>query len=215
VEWSVVVPAKRLAHAKTRLTPVTAGLGAAAAGRHHELVLALLADTVAAAVACPAVTAVLVVTDEPRAAAVVTALGARTVRDEPDAGLNPALSHGARVARAAGATAVAALNSDLPALRPGELADALAAAAAHRRSFVADAEGSGTTLLCATAGELDPHYGPRSAAAHAAGGAVPLDGNWPGLRHDVDTPSDLRTAAVLGVGPRTAGLLDVTCRTPG
>ncbi|WP_369134456.1 2-phospho-L-lactate guanylyltransferase [Modestobacter sp. I12A-02662] len=215
MEWWVVVPAKRLAEAKTRLTPVTARLGPAAAGRHHELVLALLADTVAAAVDCPAVAGVLVVTDDPRAAAVVTALGARTVRDEPGAGLNPALAHGALAARAAGADAVAALNSDLPALRPAELAEALAAAAGHRRSFVADADGTGTTLLCVTAGELGPRYGPHSAAAHAAGGAVPLAGSWPGLRRDVDTPSDLRTAAALGVGPRTGQLLDVTCRTPG
>jgi len=207
VEWWVVVPAKRLAHAKTRLLPVTVGLGAGARGRHRDLVLALLADTVAAAAACPPVSAVLVVTDEPEAAAVVTALGARTVADEPDAGLNPALAHGARQARAGGAAAVAALNSDLPALQPAELAAALAAAAGHRRSFVADAEGSGTTLLCATAGELDPRYGPGSAAAHAASGAVPLDGHWPGLRRDVDTPDDLTGATALGLGPRTARLL--------
>src|SRR4051794_16962870 len=119
--WSVVVPAKRLALAKTRLRPVT---DAAATG-HDELVLALLADTVTAALACTAVAEVVVVTDDPAARAVVEALGARTVPDEPDRGLNPALEHGAR---SAGGSAVAALSSDLPALRPAELAAALQAA---------------------------------------------------------------------------------------
>src|SRR3954449_2315269 len=111
--WSVVVPAKRLVVAKTRLTPLTATLGDELPDGHRELVLALLADTVAAALASPAVGGVLVVTDEPRAAALVVELGARTVRDEPDSGLNAALAHGARQARTATGGPVAALSSDL------------------------------------------------------------------------------------------------------
>jgi 2-phospho-L-lactate guanylyltransferase len=203
-QWSVVVPAKRLVAAKTRLTPLTAALGGDLPAGHQELVLALLADTVAAARESPAVGLVLVVTDDPRAAAVVTGLGARTVGDEPDSGLNAALAHGAR---SLSGGPVAALSSDLPALRPAELTAALQAAAAVPRAFVADAEGSGTTLLAARDGDLDPRFGPGSAAAHAAGGAVPLDGDWPGLRQDVDTPADLHAACWLGVGERTAGFL--------
>jgi 2-phospho-L-lactate/phosphoenolpyruvate guanylyltransferase len=206
--WSVVVPAKRLAAAKTRLTPLTATLPGA---DHPGLVLALLGDTVAAARASAAVGVVLVVTDDPRAAAVVTALGARTVGDEPDSGLNAALAHGA----AAVPGPVAALSSDLPALRPAELTAALQAAAAVPRAFVADAAGSGTTLLAVRDGALTPRFGPGSAAAHTAGGALPLDGNWPGLRRDVDTPDDLRAACRLGVGARTAGFLSATSWPPG
>ena len=196
--WSVVVPAKRLAAAKTRLRPVTAGLPG---GAHEELVLALLADTVHAAVQCSAVAAVLVVTDDVAAADVVRDLGATTVPDEPDRGLNPALAHGAR---RAGTPAVAALSSDLPALRPEELAAAFASAEAAPRCFVPDAGGSGTTLLTAVGTALDPRFGPGSAAAHRATGALPLLGPWPGLAHDVDTEADLRAALALGVGPRTA-----------
>ena len=210
-QWSVVVPAKRLTTAKTRLTPLTEELGAG----HADLVLALLADTVAAARRSPAVGLVLVVTDEPRAAAVVTALGAQTTGDEPDAGLNAALAHGARVARLRGGDPVAALSSDLPALRPDELTAALRAAAAVPRAFVPDAAGTGTTLLAARDGELGPRFGPGSAAAHAAAGAVPLDGDWPGLSRDVDTPADLHAAYRLGVGPRTTGFLEVTSWPPG
>ena len=200
--WSVVVPAKRLDVAKTRLRPLTAGRDDAGTA-HRELVLALLADTVAAAVACPAVGTVVVVTDEPAAAEVVRELGARTVPDEPDGGLNPALEHGAR---SASGTAVAALSSDLPALRPEELAAALAAASGVARGFVADAQGTGTTLLTAVDTDLRPAFGPGSAEAHLSGGAVPLSGPWPGLVRDVDTEADLRAALLLGTGRRTTAL---------
>jgi 2-phospho-L-lactate guanylyltransferase len=202
--WSVVVPAKRLAVAKTRLRPLTAA-GGADLSAHAAWVLALLADTVAAAVASPVVGAVVVVTDDPDAAAVVRDLGARTVPDEPDRGLNPALEHGARCAAGA---AVAALSSDLPALRPEELTAALTTAlTAAPRCFVPDAAGTGTTLLTAVGTGLAPRFGAGSAAAHRSGGALPLAGPWPGLARDVDTPEDLRAALALGVGPRTRALV--------
>jgi 2-phospho-L-lactate/phosphoenolpyruvate guanylyltransferase len=196
--WSVVVPAKRLAVAKTRLRPFTD----AGPLPHDELVLALLSDTVAAALACPVVAEVVVVTDDPEAAAAVRALGARTVADAPDRGLNPALEHGA--GEAAG-TAVAALSSDLPALRPADLETALAQAR-YGRSFVADAAGTGTTLLAAVGTALRPLFGPGSAEAHRASGATQLAGDWPGLVRDVDTEADLRAALALGAGPRTTAL---------
>ena len=207
VEWSVVVPAKRLAVAKTRLRPVTAALPDPGAA-HARLVLALLADTVAAALTCPAVRTVLVVTDDPAVRRLARRLGAETVGDEPDGGLNPALVHGAAAARGP----VAALSSDLPALRPADLGAALAAAAeaasgGRPRTFVADCSGSGTTLLTAHGVPLDPRFGPRSAAAHAGTGALPLAGDLPTLRRDVDTPDDLAAAGRLGTGPCTTAAL--------
>lgn len=202
-QWSIVVPAKRLAVAKTRLRPLTAPLDSA---RHDELVLALLADTVAAAIACPAVGTVLVVTDDPAATHVVRGLGARTVPDEPGSGLNPALEHGAR---SAPGLAVAALSSDLPALRPAELAAALTAAEVTApRCFVPDAHGTGTTLLTAVGAQLAPRFGAGSADAHRDGGAVALAGDWPGLIRDVDTEDDLRAALGLGAGRHTTELVE-------
>jgi 2-phospho-L-lactate guanylyltransferase len=201
--WSVVVPVKRLAAAKTRLRATLPGVD------HDALVLAMALDTVGAALACPAVGRVLVVTDDPVAAPALTDLGALCVPDTPDAGLNPALAHGAtEAARREPAWGVAVLGSDLPALRPAELAEALAAAAAAGRAFVADSVGTGTTLLAAAPGvPLAPAYGLGSAAAHAASGAVGLSGPWPALRRDVDTAADLREAAGLTLGPRSAALV--------
>lgn len=75
--WSLVVPLKPLAEAKSRL--------AAAAGdslRPH-LALAFAEDTVAAALACPSVRNVAVVTDDPAASFRLAALGARIVPDAP------------------------------------------------------------------------------------------------------------------------------------
>jgi len=196
----VVVPVKRLQVAKSRLY---------APGRprpdHAALALALVVDTVAAAGAAAAVARVLVVTDDPAAAAAVRAAGALVVGDEPDAGLNPALAYGAgRAAATDPAAGVALLSADLPALRPAELTAALTAAAGHPRSFVPDAAGGGTTLLAARPGvPVDPRYGPGSAAAHLASGAVGLAGDWPSLRRDVDTAADLVAAAALGLGPAT------------
>ena len=200
-QWSIVVPAKRLAVAKTRLRPLTAAFGGTS---HDELVLALLADTVAAAAACPSVAEVVVVTDDPDAADVVRPFGARTVSDQPGRGLNPALEHGAR---SASRPAVAALSSDLPALRAAELDAALRAAEAAPRCFVPDAHGTGTTLLTALGTALLPRFGPASAQAHREGGAVALAGDWPGLVRDVDTPADLQDALGLGAGPRTTAFV--------
>jgi 2-phospho-L-lactate/phosphoenolpyruvate guanylyltransferase len=201
--WSVVVPAKRLAVAKTRLRPLTDRAEHPAAA-HEALVLALLADTVAAALACPPVAEVVVVTDEPAAADLVRRLGARTLADEPDGGLNAALAHGAG---SVVGDAVAALSSDLPAMRPGELAAALGAAEGAPRCFVPDVHGTGTTVLTAVGTPLRPRFGTGSAQAHRDDGAVALTGDWPGLLRDVDDPDDLRAAVALGVGRHTAELL--------
>jgi 2-phospho-L-lactate/phosphoenolpyruvate guanylyltransferase len=98
-------------------------------------------------------------------------------------------------------------------LRPPELDEAIAAALAlfatgARRAFVADAEGTGTTLLLAAPGvALDPRFGEGSACRHAESGAHPLAGPWPGLRRDVDTADDLREAADLGLGQHTSCVL--------
>ena len=207
--WSVVVPVKLLALAKTRLAGAL-GLDAGGGRTRADLALAMAADTVAAALATASVRLVVVVTDDARAAGALGALGALVVTDRPGAGLNAALVHGAMVAAARSPhCGVAALAGDLPALRPSELGSALLAAAAHPRALVPDAAGSGTTLLTAAAGvPLDPAYGESSRTAHEADGAQVLDlDGLASLRRDVDTATDLVAATQLGVGQHTAALL--------
>ncbi|MEV5976879.1 2-phospho-L-lactate guanylyltransferase [Streptomyces sp. NPDC052114] len=201
MQWTLVIPLKPLALAKSRLG-ATAG-----DGLRPGLALAFAQDTVAAALACPAVRDVAVVTDDALAGRELAALGARVVPDLPGEGLNAALRHGTAVVRAERAEiSVAALNADLPALRPPELARALDGAALFPRAFVPDAAGIGTTLLAAAAGtELRPAFGPSSRARHTASGAVELAlDDVDSVRQDVDTGEDLMAALSLGVGPRTA-----------
>ncbi|HSV68233.1 MAG TPA: 2-phospho-L-lactate guanylyltransferase [Mycobacteriales bacterium] len=204
MRWSIVIPVKRLPLAKSRLYDATRPAAA-----HRELALALALDTTVAALACPAVARVLAVTDDVDAAPRLTALGATVLPDLPDSGLNPALAYGAaRAAELSPAHGVAVLSADLAALRPAELVHALAAAGQHRRAFVADAAGTGTTLLAARPGAtLDPRYGAGSRAAHRASGAAELAGDWPSLRLDVDTAADLTEALALGLGPATTAVL--------
>jgi 2-phospho-L-lactate/phosphoenolpyruvate guanylyltransferase len=202
VPWSVLVPVKVLALAKSRLAEL-------AGPRRGEFALTLACDTLAAALRCAEATRVIVITDDQVAGAVLAELGALVVPDEPRAGLNAALRHGAAFAAARWpGSGLAALSADLPALRPAELGQALAAASAWPTAFVADAAGDGTTLYAATPGHaFEPAFGLASRSRHAAGGAaeIALDG-IPGLRRDVDTPADLRGAVALGLGPRSAPL---------
>ena len=208
----LVIPVKELRLAKTRLAPASAAVadpddhpGSGHAVLHARLALALAADTLAAVLAS-GVRRVAVVTPDPRVTGLVP--DGATARPlpvaDPGRGLNAAVRAG--IDALAGDGPVAALLADLPALRPAELDDALAAAGRALRhapaAFVADHTGTGTALLVLRR-DFTPRFGPGSAAAHRRAGAVALGGDWPGLRHDVDTPADLAEVRALGVGPAT------------
>ncbi len=195
--WSVVIPVKTLVAAKTRL--------AAATGPYRtRLAVAVASDTVSAALSCPLVARVIVVTSDPAAAGPLAGLGAEVVHD-PDRGLNTALRTGAAHAVRHGGP-IGALQADLPALRSAELAVALAAAADYDQAFVPDAQGVGTTFYGVQDGiPFTPRFGGESRAKHLAGGAKELNPEGiESVRRDVDTPDDLRAALALGLGPHTA-----------
>lgn len=197
--WRIVVPVKRLHLAKTRL--------ALPPGLRAELVLAMALDTVSAAARCGRVGGVTVVTSDDRVRAAFTALGTSVVDDTPDEGLNQALAHGIATGDGDGPTAT--LSADLPALQPGELQRALDAATGAPRTVVADAAGTGTTLLTALSAQwLRPEYGPDSLRRHERAGHVVLVlDDIAGLQRDVDTIEDLYAAGHLGVGKSTAEAL--------
>lgn len=199
-----MVPIKRLDRAKSRLRGAN---DAADDGAHAELVLALLVDTVTAAANAPGVRRLLVVCEDTRVPVALRGTGVECVDERGLPGLNAALSFGAGVLRARNKQGVVgALQADLPALRPAELAEAIALAAG-RRAFCTDRPGTGTTLLLSAPGQpLEPRFGVGSAAAHAASGAVAVGAGLDSLRCDVDTAADLAAAAGLGLGSRTAYL---------
>ncbi|WP_238526270.1 2-phospho-L-lactate guanylyltransferase [Gordonia neofelifaecis] len=213
---AVVLAVKRLDDAKSRLASAVPS-----ADRRRSLVTAMLTDTLGA-VRDAGVDRVVVVSPDPNVHAVVADHGALAL-DEPapdDPGLdrtplNAALAHGI-AAVAPDAEFVAALQADLAALDAETLADALTAAAeaidrGAPAAFVADRAGEGTSMLVVRATKPPaPRFGPMSAAAHRAAGAVELDPGglrWNRLRTDVDTPADLTAAIGLGVGPATRSAL--------
>jgi 2-phospho-L-lactate guanylyltransferase len=196
----VVIPVKVLVKAKSRL----AGLPDE---QRRELALAMAADTAAAAVSCSMVGPVIVVSDDPVVRSELSSLGALVIDDNPAGGLNRALITGAEHAAARWPSlGRAALTADLPALSASDLEAALTAAALVTQGFVADAAGSGTTLYTARPGAVfSPMFGPRSRERHRLAGATELDPpGIDGLRTDVDTLDDLRLAAAIGLGRRSA-----------
>ncbi|MEU1548356.1 2-phospho-L-lactate guanylyltransferase [Nocardia sp. NPDC005745] len=173
---------------------------------HERVVHALFCDTLSAALSCPDVANVLVLTTDRRISQEARALGAQVwTEEDPRAELNHTLQSAASTAYQQGLR-IGVLPGDLPALRPHELGQALAAAGTQR-AFCADRHSTGTTLLLAGEAPLAPQFGPGSAQAHRQSGAKQLLGEWKSLRTDVDTATDLLAAATLGLGQRTTALL--------
>jgi 2-phospho-L-lactate/phosphoenolpyruvate guanylyltransferase len=202
----LIVAVKRLSAAKTRLAPVFS------AQTREKVVLAMLVDTVTAAARVGSVRTITVITPDDAAAAAAAELGAEVLSDPTPEGhpdpLNNAIATAEQVV-VQSVPNIVVLQGDLPALQTQELAEAIAAARHHERSFVADRLGTGTAALCAFGATLDPRLGPDSAAQHRRSGAIELTGAWPGLRCDIDTPSDLAVARRLGMGPATSRAVGV------
>lgn len=182
--WTVVVPLKPATSGKSRL------------GASESVVRALGVSTVRAAAASAGVTSVVVVTADPTTAADLDGMPrVRVVRELAPRGIRAAISSALATIPAGRRRAV--LLGDLPALVPADLSRALVAAASHPRAFVADAAGTGTTLVTARAGVTwRSAFGRGSASRHRALGLhrlpVPRRSS---LRHDVDTPAQLARSA--------------------
>jgi 2-phospho-L-lactate guanylyltransferase len=196
----LIIAVKRLSVAKTRLAP------AFPAPQREAVVLAMLVDTIAAASGARGLEHITVVTPDEAAAAAAADLGAEVLADPTPDGhgdpLNNALAAAER-AVAGSVPNIVVLQGDLPALQSYELEEAIAAARAHPRSFVADRHGMGTAALFAFGSALNPRFGRDSSTRHRQSGALELTGAWPGLRCDIDTPEDLAVARHLGVGAAT------------
>lgn len=207
----VIIAVKLLPAAKSRLAV------SFDAPARERLVLAMLTDTFTAARHATAVRTITVVTPDPTAAAVARALDAVVLTDPTPADHPDPLNNAIRVAADLVGTQVpnlVVLQGDLPALRTVELNRAVAAARSHGRSFVADQLGAGTAALFAFGEPLIPRFGSDSARRHRSDGAVELDGDWPGLRCDIDTPDDFAAARRLGLGAATAAVMAGTSRSP-
>jgi 2-phospho-L-lactate/phosphoenolpyruvate guanylyltransferase len=207
--WCALVPQKSLSSAKGRLE--------LPAAQRRALAAAMLQDTVAALASTPSVVHTIVLWDDPADCSALDPSALRTDLGTAGLGLNGSIERGAAEARRrfSGAPLVV-VPTDLPTLLPQELERCLSRARLHRRAFVADAGGIGTTILTATGdADLAPAYGEHSATAHEASGAWRLRGADLGsLRRDVDGLAALTTALAVGYGARTVACLAGIAATP-
>jgi 2-phospho-L-lactate guanylyltransferase len=210
--WSVIVPVKLLADAKSRLH-VDHG--------RAELALAFFSDVLTAVRAAQDVAQVIVVGDEPAVHDMVQHSADPRVHLLPQGetpGLNPAIRHAA--SQLPPYSPVAVIASDLPCLDGATVSMVLQQASAYPRAFVTDAQGIGTTMIFQKDGSsLEPAFGTRSRARHRQLGYLELPAEasyreddtarqrWARARRDVDTAVDLWDAARIGVGPATAMIL--------
>ncbi|WP_344008144.1 2-phospho-L-lactate guanylyltransferase [Nocardioides lentus] len=196
--WLAILPVKPPARGKSRLD--------LADDLRRELAAAFAIDTATAARLAGRVAVVLAVTDDAAFATELSRLGCEVLPDGVGGDLNGTLRQAAAEGRRRWPDLrPVVLCADLPALRPADLDAALEEAAARPGpSYVADAEGTGTTLYAASHEDFAPRFGAGSAAAHRAAGAVAVPGDLPSLRRDVDTGPDVRTAAALGLGAHSA-----------
>ncbi|MFJ9590909.1 2-phospho-L-lactate guanylyltransferase [Streptomyces acidicola] len=204
LDWTVVLPVKPFHQAKSRLAP---WLGTS----RQDFARAFFQDTLEAVLRTAGVAQVLVVTHDREAAAQANSRGATAVSDHPSRGLNAAIRIAASHAETLAANRpIAVLTADLPALRSTELDDVLVSASAHDRTFLADHNREGTTLLAASRPRwLNPAFERGSRSRHRRGGAFEItDLEAVSVRLDVDTPDDLRLAHRLGVGPHTHAVIE-------
>lgn len=206
-ELGVVVALKSASIAKTRLD--------LPAPLRQQLTRSMALDTLTALSNIAA--KLVVVTNDPGWDTTLNAagLGVDRVPEPQQQGLNRALAAGDHVLRQASFERVLACVGDLPALRTASLMTIMHAVGhtgGQVRHFLADASGTGTTMLLATRSPLNPCFGGASAAAHRASGAVAvtdtkLDTPVPDARSDVDVVHDLWIASRLGLGNATAAMI--------
>jgi 2-phospho-L-lactate guanylyltransferase len=200
--FTAIIPVKPWQLAKSRLS-LDPQLRA-------ELARALTADTLDIVHGAVTVDSIVVVSSELEALALARAAGAGGVADPLESmdPLNDAIRSGAAWAMARHPNdPVVVIPADLCSLTSDSLDEALALARPHRRAFVPDRHGIGTTLLtAATPADLECAYGGLSAEAHHALGAQRLETVDPRVRLDVDTLEDLMVGQRLGLNRHTAAV---------
>jgi 2-phospho-L-lactate guanylyltransferase len=179
-----LIPVKDLPKAKARLAPVLDEDG------RRELTTALYRDVLTAAVECPAVDRVGVVSLDPDALAIATAAGAEAMAVPGD--LNDSLNAAAKILVDEGVDRILVLHADLPLV--SATAIETIARSTSDVALVSPSDG-GTNALACPAGAFAFQYGPGSAQAHreAAWDAdlEPELLELPDLALDIDTPGDL------------------------
>ncbi len=193
-----LIPVKELDQAKERLSPVLD------ADQRRALALAMFRDVLRAALECPALERVAVVSRDADVLSEAVHAGAEGLA-EPG-GLNEALTSACRAVAKRGAERLLVLAADIPLATPDAIGAVLAADADV--TVVASSDG-GTNALAAPPGAIPFLFGKDSARRHLQAArtiglrALALD--VPELALDIDTPDHLERLAVMKTGEEGVG----------
>jgi 2-phospho-L-lactate/phosphoenolpyruvate guanylyltransferase len=190
-----LVPLKRLAEAKTRLSDELAP------AMRVDLMRALLEHTLRHAKRAPSVGRIVLVSSETESPAIAAEYG---IAHFDDRGLpwNEALA--AAIAETVESEAVLILSADLPLVTADDI-EALIAAMPQRGMAIGRARDAGTNAVAMhPAGAVRTCFGARGSAARhaelaAEAGLRPVFVDRPGLAIDLDSPSDAREVLRRGV----------------
>ncbi|MEJ8472824.1 2-phospho-L-lactate guanylyltransferase [Roseibium algae] len=204
--WALI-PVKRFVLAKTRLS------GWLSETERAGLAKSMLRDTLTAVSQAQKLDGVALITSDPEASAIGTALGAVILEDTTE-DLNSALTIG-RIAlqQRYASSACLVLPSDLPTLMTTDVEHILSTKTDDATVVVVPAhDQEGTNALLTTKdAELPFSFGPDSYRRHMnlaiSMGLRPTTLNLPRVAIDFDKPGDLRLINLHAPGSHTAGLL--------
>ena len=158
----ILIAAKQLEFAKTRLAPVLP------AGERRALAEAMFRDVLAASLGATAPDHVAVVTSDAGLLAMARAAGALAIDEEFPRGLNVAVALGTSALIAHGARAVCTVLSDIPLTAPEDI-DAVFAAMPDGGGavLVPSRDFSGTNIICRSPADVVPtRFGRMSLVRH-------------------------------------------------
>ena len=181
-----IIPVKPFDEGKSRLAPLLAPSERAALNAFFFESTMKLADE------CTSAATTIVISRSERVLQAARRWGVLTVR-ERGSSLNAAANQATRVARAAGATSILLLPTDLPFANSAALQGIVARGKEPRMSIVSDQSGRGTNVLFLSPPSLNRYWFGRSSykfhcKAGQASGLVVTEQRSPRLEFDVDTP---------------------------
>lgn len=193
-----ILPVKTFGAAKQRLG------GLLGSGSRQALAQAMFSDVLGSLRHVQGLDAVAVVTADKIAEAAALGERVQVLHDTEQAGQSPAAAIGIRYALAADYDRVLLVPGDTPLIDPAEVTALLRDAAERSLAVVVvpDRHGTGTNALVLSPPDaIEPSFGPGSLERHvglaeAAGVDYAVE-EVPTLMHDVDTPDDLTSLAIV------------------
>lgn len=193
----ILVPVKKLAHAKQRLSSMLD------AAERIALADAMLEDVLQTLARWDKRPAVAVVTSDERACQLARRLSLDVIEDPTNRSESEAIAMATRVCEAGGASGTLVLPGDIPLVQVRELEEIVAAAPSVGTVLVPSADGQGTNAVWRRPAGLFPlSFGGDSFSRHQR--AARATGKpctvlcLPGIALDVDTPEDLALLIAAG-----------------